>query len=458
MATTPDSLERVLQGHMHDTLRVMRMVDLANLYRTSNPPRAKELLRQAYVLATAADYQGGTMRVLNGMGMLLLVEGNQGDAIRHYLGALDIANKNNFNKAKILMYGNIGILYDELKDSEDALYYFRLSVAESRRLGMRQPEANGLNNIGVVLLRLGQTDSAMSYLARALAIKHANKDSMGMALTLNHIAKGWSRLQQPDSALRCIRQSLVMSRATNNVHQKLNSHALLAEVLLGMGQKDSARWYAQQSLAGSRAVGYNERIIQALEVSASVARAEGKPELALAFLEEKMHISDSLAAENSRAIAANLKDDLRLRNSVLTLKSKSQRQSEVMGWLIAGVVLLVLMGAGLVMLIASRTRANTRLQVMRRELQTLNLELEHRVKERTAQLEARNTQLEAYAHHTSHRLRAPLATLLGLIDVLKLYAIPANIQRHIDGIDQSAQALDEVVHDINDSLSKDTNG
>jgi PAS domain S-box-containing protein len=81
----------------------------------------------------------------------------------------------------------------------------------------------------------------------------------------------------------------------------------------------------------------------------------------------------------------------------------------------------------------------------------LNLELEHRVQQRTAQLEAANKELEAFSYSVSHDLRAPLRALRGFTEaLLELHSsqLDARGQEFLRRAAAASTQMDRLIEDL----------
>ena len=107
--------------------------------------------------------------------------------------------------------------------------------------------------------------------------------------------------------------------------------------------------------------------------------------------------------------------------------------------------------AGEVEGIFAAARDVTQIKAAEQEVRRLNDELEQRVIQRTAQLEAANKELEAFTYSVSHDLRAPLRHISGFSKILTeefSSQLPAEAQHHLQRIEEGTRRMGLLVDDL----------
>ncbi len=94
------------------------------------------------------------------------------------------------------------------------------------------------------------------------------------------------------------------------------------------------------------------------------------------------------------------------------------------------------------------------LQIQSAEILRINNHLEELVKKRTEELEKKKAALEEYAFINAHKLRSPLASILGLVSIMGKLPKSDEVKECTVHLEQSAKALDEIVSSITDAIEK----
>lgn len=136
---------------------------------------------------------------------------------------------------------------------------------------------------------------------------------------------------------------------------------------------------------------------------------------------------------------------------------------------IHGGLLLMAVGIFMVVLINTRYRlvvreirarlalriSNEAIRKQAEQIKNINENLEKLVQERTSELEIKNKALEEAAFINAHKLRAPVASILGLVGLMKTTNSPEDIHQMSELIQDSTQKLDDVVSEITRTIEGD---
>lgn len=98
--------------------------------------------------------------------------------------------------------------------------------------------------------------------------------------------------------------------------------------------------------------------------------------------------------------------------------------------------------------------SNEEIQSQAEEIKGINDNLELLVKERTEELEKKNIALEEYAFINAHKLRSPVASILGLIHLMQKVELNDEAQKVLDHLKDSTEKLDSIVNSITKAIER----
>ncbi|NOS57407.1 MAG: hypothetical protein HOP37_14275, partial [Cyclobacteriaceae bacterium] len=171
------------------------------------------------------------------------------------------------------------------------------------------------------------------------------------------------------------------------------------------------------------------------------------------------HFMETFTPENEVSLLNKEKDiqQMEIRVQQMEIDEKNQKQKFFMIIVATGSALLLVIG----LLYRKQLKDHRQLKEQKAEIEaqsdeilSINNNLENIVKDRTKELENKNKALADYAFITAHKLRSPLSTILGLVDLMHKMNVPEEDKILIKHLDQSAKNLDVIIHDVMAAIDK----
>lgn len=432
--------------------------ELVKIYRSSDPDQAKAYARHTYSLSKEFNHLTLNVKSCYALGYFYSKDNMLDSAVYFYNKGIAAAH-NKLPQRLIYLYNDVGNLYEKFDIYDSALQNYLRSYEIAFELKNYQDQAIAQNNMGTISSRLNNYKEAARFYQTALEIKRANNITDGLDINMINLAFCYNNMSRYDEA-ESLLQQVVTFCETNSCDK-----AQQCDVYYGFGYgffQTKNYEKAITSLLTARALALEQNNLQTYASSGVLL---GMCELALSqaalkaetlFLESKRiaiehnfkrilrdsyeQLSLLYESQNklSQAIEMNkgfnrVKDSIfneKLANNlrelqVLAARKESQHiideqsvkisRSTTIAYLTGISTLLAL---GLSVSLYKNMSANKRMkQKLQVEVEQKTVRLQNTVDQLAkvnSKLRDSQSEYESLIYRTSHDIRGPLATLMGL--------------------------------------------
>lgn len=463
--TLLDSLQTVHKTAKHDTSRIKALISIAREYSKSNLDTSIFIASQTLkILEKNNPSEKEKSRLYNIIGSSYFRKDNFLLALDYSQKALKYAEQVKEYKEQAVALNTIAGVHFQQKNHDRSLKYLQKSIVIYEILNDKKNTAMNLGNIAMVYEAQDNTLLALEYYQKSLSVAKEHHNDKQSAYTLSSLGRICIKMKQYEDAIRYLEESLIFEKKINDNFVKANTYVFLAKVY--KEQKDFKR---------SEKYGLNAFIIAqrikslGLTNKSSEALYETYKEMkdykqSLVYFEVMNKTQDSLTnVEKAKAIAnleAKMSMERQEKELVILKKNKEilEKEKKFQTTINYFVVAVFLMGVGLILYIYQnwRKEKNSKKQIaqQKEEIEAINKSLESLVYQRTQSLAERNKQLEEYAFYNAHKLRAPVASIMGLYLLLEKETDYEQKNLIFEHLHKAIEDLDYIISEIQEIVAE----
>ncbi len=468
-----DSLRSYLKEIKTPKERINLLYTLSETYLFINPDSSIFFAKQVKELAQQISSPILKARGIYRIGLGQWIKGNLAKAFQEFTESLEIATN---EKNELLMGNNIqsiGLVCLEMDNSSMALNYYQKSVEIFQKIKDKRNISISFMNIGNIYIQLSQMDSAQYYLQKASESSKKYAEDFHAYVLLNYAEINLNH-KKYTKALEYILKAEKLAEKYTDKQDLASAYRLRAKIHQLKQQNKEAGIWIRKSLEIAKESKMKESLYKAYQIYSDVL--EDQDSLAKALQYHKLFITykDSLKS-NVVKNALQIFQHEKKQKEISQLQTQQAQQTfiiysiTIVLTLLSIITLLIVLNRSKIYKINQDLRnayndvhvkkeeilsQNEELKQYQEEMKNINNHLEDLVNKRTLSLQKKNQLLTDYAFFNAHKLRSPVATILGLYQLLDLNPSTEEVLDIFEKIKLSICHLDHMVRKSQEMLNE----
>lgn len=471
-----ESLQHTLKSEHTVEQRIDILNRLSHLYTQSSLNMAEQVANEALENAIKVNYANGIATSYNNLGISNAIRGRYTDGMEYFVKALRIREQQNDLEGQASVLGNISRLFTYQNNFDKALEYARKALDILRRTDNYLALGKAYISGGRIYISLGDADHAMAMfeLALNLFVEHGIKTEQGWALL--QLSNAYELQEKYETSLEYAFRASQLIDAKADLFSAIELYHSIGSVYSNMKKFTEAGSYLRKAMVlADQEDDHNGRLSSRLKLSQMFQRA-GLFDSALFYHQAYTTLYEKTFNAEKAAQLAVIENLYQTEKKDKLLELRNQRIEFQATIIVVGSILLVMLivlGFILYLYYQNKKQHNVKLSRLNQEIyekheeilaqaeeltqaneeiSRINESLEAEVKIRTEKIEIQNRKLIDYAYSNAHRVRGPLARIMGLSKLMYNESSGQLIREYNEYLYASAVELDAVVRDINNEL------
>lgn len=407
------------------------------------------------------DIAGISRTYSNQAYILDVLEKNEA-AVQLYFKALEIQISQGLLYQQAFTLSQIGDLFFETDQIEEALNYYNRSLTISEEIDDQEGIFIALENIGTAYLEQGDRPSALRYFNKGLTYAEQQEDQDILGATLTNLGIYYQEdLDSLEQAERFFLRAEPLLLAEESPEICV-LYVGLGEIEEQRGNQSKAVELYEKALHFSEDFGYLTNQELASHRLSNLHRQLGQTELALAYTDRYHTIKDSLKNEefleklNELSIAYESekkeKENAQL-IAVLVQEQEEKRKQRI--WYISILFLSLMLGIAAWAWNRYRQQLRSKVHELTLQKERAQQELSRKEAEKLRELDTMKTR---FFTNVSHEFRTPLTLILGQNEQLKTAITDQSLQQRMEMVERSGQRLLDLVNQVLDLAKLESEG